>query len=591
MPLAVQLSQQFLQRLASEAIPWSRKQLQPHLEKRLQILRQLVGRHYGVNGAKERVPLNYVRMQTTILSRNLVSRSPRAMIETKDPALRAIARGTQIWASHLFDEINLEKTLLRWNVEAIIYPIGLLKVSSGWGMAPDGQPDLMRPKVDNVDAERAFWDMKATRWDRLQYIGHFTTIPKSAMRGEGWDEERAAKLVPQPHNQTDEMGTEKTETLSQDGPHMGMDLYDDIECVEVFLPREGMTAILPIVGGTIDHRPLYVMPWLGPMTDVGCGPFHPLGFDEVPGNLLPSPAVHAIFDLHEAINIIARKLLNQAKRQKDNLLVQEAFRDEGKRVGETPDGGMVGVTQPDAFKQVSWNGPNAQNMGALQYFLHELNKHGGNLEILSGAGVQAPTATQEELLNTNSSKLVQFMQQESLSRTRELMRAVCWYEWHSRRKLNFPMPVEGMPGHAIPWAISPEERYGGGDSKFGRMQFAVHPYSMRPITPETRIAQWSKLWNEVIMPAAPILAQMGYVPDVGAFAKYIAEQMDLPNFDEIVKMTPTDPAMMGQEGGGGMQGAPRIRPPGTGQYTRTNVPTSAGQDKEILQMMNSGDAA
>ncbi len=591
MALALDLKDDFLRRLATEAIPWSRRQLQPHIEKRLQILRQLVGRHYGENGAKERVPLNYIRMQTTILSRNLVSRSPRVMIETKDPALRAIASGTQLWAAELFDEIGLEKTLLRWNIEAILYPIGLLKVSSGWGVAPDGQPDMMRPRVDNVDAERSFWDMKATRWDRLHYIGHFTMIPKSAMTGEGWDEDRVRTLVAQPHNQIDEIGTEKTESLAQDGTYQGMDLYDDIECAEIFLPREGATVILALQGGTLDHRPLYVSPWLGPLNDTMTGPFHVLGYDEVPGNLLPSPPVHAIFDLHEAINVIARKLLNQAKRQKTTTIVQSAYKDEAQAVINAPDGGTIPVTSPDAFQQLSWNGPNAQNMGALQYFLHELNKHGGNLEILSGAGIQAPTATQEELLNTNSSKLVQFMQQESLGRTRELMRAVCWYEWHSRRKLNFPMPVEGMPGHAIPWAISPEERYGGGDSKFGRMQFAVHPYSMRPITPETRIAQWTKLWNEVIMPAAPMLAQMGYIPDVGAFAKYIAEQMDLPNFDEIVKFAQADPAMMGAEEGGGMQGAPRVRPPGTGQYTRTSMPTAQGRDKEILQMMNQGDAA
>lgn len=277
MPLAVNLSQDFLQRLATEAIPWSRRQLQPHIEKRLQIIRQLVGRHYGDNGAKERVPLNYIRMQTTILSRNLVSRSPRVMVESPDPSLRGLARGTQLWAGVLFDEIGLEKTLLRWNVEAILYPIGLLKVTSGLGVAPDGNPDLMRPRIDNIDAERAFWDMKATRWDRLQYIGHFTMIPKSAMQGDGWDERLVAQLQPVPHNQVNEIGTEKTESVAQDGTYQGMDLYDDIECAEVFLPREGITVILPLQGGTLDHRPIFAAPWLGPMTDTNCGPFHPLG--------------------------------------------------------------------------------------------------------------------------------------------------------------------------------------------------------------------------------------------------------------------------------------------------------------------------
>jgi hypothetical protein len=593
MPLAAQLPQRFLERLVLEAIPWSRRQLQTHLEKRLQVIRQLVGRHYGSNGAKQRVPLNYVRMQTTILSRHLVARTPRVLVEARDAKLRAIAKATQQWAWELFDEMNLEKTLLRWNIEAILYPVGMLKVATGAFTAPDGYPDMTRPRVDNVDAERAVWDMKATRWDQLQYIGHRVMISKQLMVGEGWDEDRAIKLVPEPHSQSNEMGTDKTETISQDSPYGGMDLYDDIDCWEIYFPRENLLAIFPVIGGTIDARPINVRPHVGPKTDINCGPFHVLGYDEVPGNLLPSPPVHAIFDLHEAINIICRKLLNQAKNQKTNLLVQQQSSSEAEGLTKTPDMGVFAVTHPEAFNQVSFNGPNAQNMGAMQQFKNDINEHGGNFAVLGGLGVQAPTLGQEELLSQSSSKLVQFMQQEALSRTRELMRAVCWYDWHSRRDLQYNMPVEGMPGAQIPWSITPEERYGGGDSNFGRLQFNVHPYSMRPVTPEVRIAQWTKLFGEILMPAAPLMAQMGQILDVGAFAKYIAEMMDLPNFDEIVKMVPMDPAaQQGQEGGGGMQGAPRVRPPGTGQYTRRNVGTESGKDQEVMEMMrSSGDAA
>ena len=42
--------------------------------------------------------------------------------------------------------------------------------------------------------------------------------------------------------------------------------------------------------------------------------------------------VHAIYDLHEAINILARKLLRQAQRQKTNILYQQTMSEDAAKL-------------------------------------------------------------------------------------------------------------------------------------------------------------------------------------------------------------------------------------------------------------------
>jgi hypothetical protein len=120
------------------------------------------------------------------------------------------------------------------------------------------------------------------------------------------------------------------------------------------------------------------------------------------------------------------------------------------------------------------------------------------------------------------------------------------------------------------------------------MRLEVHPYSMRPVSPETRMAQWKSLFMEFIMPASQMLQQQGKQVDVFALIKKLAGYMNIPDLDEVLRELPTDPML---EAEAANQEGPRVRPPGVGQYTRTNVSSPESQDQDVMAMMSQGDAA
>jgi hypothetical protein len=581
MPLAQQFPEWFTTRLA-DSITWSRRQLLPFQEKKMAVLRQYVGRHYGGNtSCKERVPNNFIRLQMSILGRHLVSRSPSVLCEAADPALRAAAYGLQEWANMAFPAMGFEEVLARWAMEALIYPVGMIKVCTGMAPAYDG-PDLVA-WADVVDSERQVVDMLAADWKQVEYLGHYYTADKEKLVGPGFDEEAVSKLQTEPHRQTSDQGAEKTESLQQTDAHHAPRLRDYIDCCEVYLPKEYLTVTFPIIGNTIDPKPIRVEEYFGARNDRNTGPFHILDFDKVPGALMATPPVHAIYDLHEAINKGVRKMLRQMERQKDLMLVGTAGQTDAQNVRKGADGDMIPVTSPDAFKEMSTGGPNPKNLQYILSLAKQVSMFGGNFEVLGGLAANAPTLGQEELLSSGASTLIKFYQGEMVSRTRSVCEALLWHEWHSRRPMPYNVMPQGMPEFAERAQLMPQQRYSNGKSHWSQVGIKVHPYSMRPVTPEQRLGQWMQILTQFVVPLMPMLQAQGASIDMVAAARKLAGYLGLNDFDEVVKVTPLDPTLI-QQGSGGAP-APRTRPPGTGEYTRTNVSSQEDQDQNLMAAM------
>ncbi len=95
------------------------------------------------------------------------------------------------------------------------------------------------------------------------------------------------------------------------------------------------------------------------------------------------------------------------------------------------------------------------------------------------------------------------------------------------------------------------------------------------------------LFQQILLPAAGALQAQGAQLDLVSFTRKMANYMNLPDLDEVLKFLPVDPQLQQPA----EQGGARVRPPGTGQYTRTSVSSEADQDSDILAQMDTGDAA
>lgn len=580
MALAANLSSDFHRRLI-RSWEWSREKQKPFLEFGMMVLKQLVGKHYGGGNAAEReVPQGYIRLMQTTLSRYLTSRSPQALVETFDPRARAIVRQGQLWANERFRVSGLEKVLQRWSADAITYNMGVIKVCE----RAVGN-DYDEPYVDTVDRSRFCFDFAATHWTQAGWAAHqYCVVKDDLLNAEGVDEDEVRKLAPYMPMGNDRT---RTESLSHDQGMLPDRLYDYIECWEFYLPREGLLVSYPLVGTTLNPKPVRIVPYNGLAgLENPLGPFQVLIFDEVPGNLMGNPPVSAIYDMHMAANLIARKLLRQGQNQKTINLVVQAMAKEAEKMRGLKDGDWMPTANPEAFGSIRTDGPDAATWGFGKYLENTIKAHGGNLDVLAGIGVAAPTLGQEEMLGANSSKMVQFMASEMNSATAKLMRAMIYYSWESNRVLEHEEPIEGL-NMSIPGDILPEERRG----TFEKMHITVHPHSMSPLTPQMRLAQMTQLFQEMLQ-VAPFLVQSGYVPNFIAYFKKKAEYLQMPFIDELLAFNPVSQEQAAA--GNQLMSSDYIRAPqrpGVGNYTRTSVSGQADQDQEISSLMKSGNAS
>lgn len=584
----LKLPQKFCDDLV-ESVRWSRRQWSPVIAKRLEVIRQYVGKHYSNSGSREKVPLNFVRLMTGIIQRNLVARTPRCMIQTPEKELRAIANGLQLWANDRFLAMGLEKTFQRCVTDAVMAPMGLVKV--GVANNPD-HPDYNGPRhdhgqpyVDNIDVERAVFDMSASRLDQMDYVGHRITVPKDLMAGQqNVDQDLLKKLTPDFHTQINEQGDEKTERLTQSEAIYFTRLREYIDLWELYLPVEGLMVTFPIQGGTITSKPVLIEQYAGLVSEEHAGPFYWIGFDDVPGNLLPAPPVHNILDMHEVANRMALKTFRQALRQKTVLAVQNAVQNEAERIKKAGDGDIIPVSNPDNFREVRFGGADAQNSGHLLQIKQLISYFGGNFDAMGGLAKQAETLGQDKMLADAASQAMQYMQAETVSFARRVMRGVLWYEWHSKRTMTANLPVPGMSQMTVPMQITPEDR----KDAFFRMNFQIDPHSMRAATPEQRLQRWMMLAEKFLIPGAGAFAAQGAGIDLVALVKKIAEMMDIRDVDDVFVFAPPPGAEEAPMGNGGGPPSPSNPNKPNGQYTRTNVSSPGNQENAMIQQLMAG---
>src|ERR1019366_2660109 len=104
------------------------------------------------------------------------------------------------------------------------------------------------------------------------------------------------------------------------------------------------------------------------------------------------------------------KLIRQADRQKELTFVQGAADQDGNRVVKGNDGDAIKVDNPAGIETRSMGGVNQQNYVFVNDMIQRESWLMGNLEVMGGLSPQGKTATQEKILNQNSSGSIADMQ-------------------------------------------------------------------------------------------------------------------------------------------------------------------------------------
>ncbi len=516
------------------SVEWSQRQLTYPRRERIQSIRQFVGSHHVEGGAIKNVPLNFPKLAVDIYVRQLAARSPRALITTKHTELKSTAANLELAINEIPAEVDLTKTMRRFVTEAL-FSIGILKV----GLYPVGNvlgEEYGQPFVDNITIDDWFCDMSAKRMDLIQYCGNdYWPMYDEVMESGEVNKSARSHLFPDEHQYVNERGEERAESINN--RETAVEFKERIHLRDIWLPDEQLMLTCAVTSGQLIRE----IEWDGPEK----GPYHILGFTEVPGNLLPLASVNTWRDLHELANALFRKLGNQADGQKDVLGFQNATEEEIENFRKARDGDGIGYTGSPPIA-LSAGGVSPSTLAFFGYVKELSSFFGGNLDSLGGLAAQTETVGQDKLLSESASAQLRDMASKTIEVTKDIFRSLAWYEWNDplkTRTLEKRIPGSDM---AIPVEWNADAKQGG----FDLFDLDIDVYSMQDDSPSLKMQKLNIVMERYVIPLMPMIQQTGGNFDVQALFRLVAKYSDFEELGELITWMDVPPEKaIGMPGG------------------------------------------
>ena len=572
-------SKKRLQRLW-KAVEHSRQKMEPFRRNRVAAIRQFVGAHYSDDGSEDKTPVNLLLLAVEIYLRELTANAPRALVTTKYTQLKSQAETLRLALDHLIDEIRLGKTIGTFALDAF-FSLGIVKVGLNYSDSVEIGGifhDVGQPFVEPVDLDDFVIDMTAKRFEQVQFIGNRYRLPRKAAKDSKLFDATALKKLPDDEKKgTNETGDEKAESITT-GSESPTEMFQDyIELWDIWLPQENRVLTVSMEEQATILREVE---WAGPEN----GPYRLLSLREVPSSLMPLPPVAKLMDLHTSENVLYRKVIRQAERQKKFLGVQGGAEEDGERIVDVADGKAIRVDNPKAAEEFSLGGFDQQTLGLVIHIKDMFSWIAGNLDALGGLGPQSDTVGQDKILTESASKLSADMQDRLVAAVQDILGDLAWYLW-TDPLIELPI-VKRVPGTDIEvlTKFSAEELEGD----FLQYNIQIEPYSMQHRTPGMRLNTLTQIFNTYIVPFAPMLEQQGIVVNFEALLRIISDYSDMPEVLDILDFF--GPSQVEERG---PVGEPPRQSPVTHRINeRVNRPgaTRSGKDNALLQTLMGGGA-
>ena len=550
-----------------KSIDWSMTQLTKPKEERIQSIRQFTGNHYGAGTTDLNTPVNFLKLATDIFLRVLSPRNPRCMITTKYSELKPTAATFQMAVNEIPKRINLAKTLKRMVMEAL-FSVGFIKV----GLHTTGTAlgyEYGEPFIDIVTLDDIVLDMSAKRMDLIQYIGNTYWLPfEKFMDTADLTKKARQKLHADESELFGDHGAMRAESIGSDGN--ATEYEKRIKLRDVFIPHEDVMMTYAVT----DREKLQDFDWEGPDR----GPYHVLGFTEVPGNLMPLAPIPTWRDLHELGNVLYRKLGNQADDQKTVLGFSGADETDITSFKNASDGD--GIPYHGAEPKTLTAGGVSQTTLAFWLSLKDVFAYfAGNIDSIGGLSAQTQTVGQDKLLSEAANAQVQDMAEATKDITERVFESLAWYEWND--PIGDKIIQKKIPGTEmtipVPWNV--EAKMG----EFDLFDMKIDVHSMQDNSPQTKLQKLDLIMQRYIGPFLPMIQAEGGRLDMVDLMRIIAKYTDFEELAEIIKWNDQPPNKMAGLPAGGSKGNT------TTENIRRSIPSSSPQgNSQVLQQILSG---
>jgi len=433
-------------------------------------IRSYVGQYYDRDrGDIGTEPLNLIFNAIRVLVPNLVSNFPKHNVHTEFLPYRPYAELLGLALDFNSKQVGIREVYRRWVVDAI-FTMGILK--TGLAESGDainfGDDTLIDPGeiyTANVDFDNFVFD-PTVRGDIREsaFMGDRLIVPRRELLETGLYRNEFVERLPNVHARPESTGGQgRVSDLSRRQVTSEAFLEEEVEIVEAWVPAANAVVTVPGARNVVFEDYLRVDDYVGDPD----GPYTFLSFTPpVPNNPLPVAMVGIWQDLHVMANRMAKKIMEQADRQKDITAYKPSAADDAVELRDASDGDAVAVEDPDGIKVVSYGGQAQSNEGHVIMLQSWFNMMAANPQGVGGQDLRSDSATEANILNTNANVGLNDMQDLTYIAGAKEARKRAFY-MHTDPMINLPLvrrqPVQqpgGMQVAEVQVFLTPEARRG-----------------------------------------------------------------------------------------------------------------------------------
>ena len=545
-----------------KSIEWSDQQLIFPRRKRIEAVKEFVGFHHVDNGTPKRVPVPYIKLAVNVFTRLLAPRSPRALISTAEEQYKSTAVAFELAINEIPEEIDLQEIMLRLVTESL-FSVGCLKV----GLHKVGTQlghEYGKIFADVITLDDLIIDMSAKHPDAVQYVGNNYWLDHEDVMESDYFEDTSGLEEDDYVIQNPDHGQDSAQSISVD--ESLIPLKKKVLLRDVWIPSENVLVTYQVKS----KRKLKEIDWKGPPM----GMYHFLGYDIVPGSVLPLPPVSSWRDLHDLSNALWRKLGSQADAQKTVQGFSGADDEGVENFKQASDGDGIRYTGGEPKKLTA--GGVEQTTLAFSMVCKDLFSYfAGNLDSIGGLGAQTETLGQDRLLSEASTAQMKQMADKVVSFSQKLFRTFAFYEWND--PVRHRSLVRRIPGTdislSVPW---------GKDAKKGKLdlyKLKIDIYSLQDDSPSSKLQRLRVFLNEFVLPLMPAIEAQGGSLDAQKIIEKAAKYTGFPEGSELVIFLTPSPSAQGSGAA-----APPPGQPNGGTYEHVTKPGGASSmGEKIIQ--------
>jgi hypothetical protein len=508
---------------------------------RLMFIRQFVGQYYDRDhGSVASEPLNLIFNAIRILVPQLVMNFPKYHVQSQFLDYWDYAELAGLGLDFNSKQIDIRSTYRRFVVDSL-FTVGILKTGLASsdtvvGLDEFDEIDTGTIYTDNVDFDNWVCDPDV-RGDFREgaYQGDRLSVPRQELLDSGLYENDLIERLPSLGDTPYGRGRVADLSRSSVSPSERNQLLDEVEVVEVYVPRANAIVTVPGDPSMAFDRYLRITDYHGPKE----GPYTYLSFSPpVPGNAMPVATVGIWHDVHVMANRMAKKIMQQADRQKDVLTYKRSAADDAQEFVDAGDGEAIAVDDNDGIKVHSYGGQQQSNEVHLQQLQMWFNMMASNPQGVGGLDLRAASATEASILQGNSNVLLED-QRDLLVVSAEQEARKRFFYMHTDPLIRLPLvqrkPMQTPDGVMMkPQQVylTPEVRRGD----FIDYTLKIQPESMQRVDSKERLRQALEFASQILpvaLQAAQIAAMIGIPFNVQLFIENMAKDRGIEWFHEV----------------------------------------------------------